>query len=97
VKWQIYEEHWSFIVRPSGHVEIECETINRGNMDFKTKRAVYKEFRRLIKMIEIENYRGWIGKTYLGNARMMKIFTKIGAIPFIIKGEFLFFVRNGGQ
>ena len=64
-----------------GYCSLYSPTLESGVGDFKTKRRILIELRRIERQIN-GKYSGWNACTKIGNATMMRIFCKLGAKPY---------------
>lgn len=88
-------KHWS--VRVEGkYLFVQSDTLHRGGLSFGEKREVVKELKCIEGMIKNDKKLfGWVGYTWLHFPNVMKLFRKIGAMPYEINvGEELIWFRK---
>ena len=93
MKWVNHGEHWEFFIRPDGYVTIRSKTVDEGVEELE-KRSVYNEMKELMEMIEVNGYRGWITDTKITFPGMMRILAKLGARPYAINEDNIYFVKE---
>lgn len=91
-------KYWQVWDVPPCWLEIACPRVHEGGMSFGEKRAAVQELRNIeARLKNTFGYRGWVSYTELQNAHVMRFFAKLGATPFMIKDNKLYFskVING--
>ncbi len=61
------------------------------------KKEIYKELKAIETEIMETGFRGWIGHTNIKNPHIMKLLVHLGAVPFNLVKDDLFFVKNRPQ
>ena len=74
---------WLFISAPI----MEKET------SFKINRQLVLEFKEIEEIVKNSNLKGWIGYANLKNLKIMIMYLKVGAIPYKIENENLWFKK----
>lgn len=75
---------WLYIYAPI----MEKET------SFKIKRQLVMEFKEIENIIKTSKAKGWIGYAKLTDPHIMKMYGKVGAQPYKIDKEFLWFKKE---
>jgi len=89
--------HWKSQFINNEWLWIWCPIMDEDIKDFKTLREIYKELKGIEAGIKASNtVRGWIGYTKLKNAHIMRMYAKLGAVPYKInlKDDNLWFRRE---
>jgi len=68
--------------------------IMEAELPFNIKRSLVKEFKNIENIIKSKKLKGWICYTSIFNLHIMKMFTKVGAIPYKIEQDNLWFKKD---
>jgi hypothetical protein len=63
------------------YCSIYCPVLNKGDLEFGVKRAIFVELKNIEKWI-VGKYTGWNAYTKLKNSHIMRLFWKVGAKPY---------------
>jgi hypothetical protein len=85
--WAKFKDKWEYFIQPNGFVQIRCPLMHSGTEEFSEHRAIYKEFKELTNMIEINSYPGWVSDTKITLPVVMRMFQRVGAKPYSMDGN----------
>lgn len=70
-----------------------CAPIMEEKTSFKINRQLVLEFKEIEEMVKNSSLKGWIGYAKLSDFNIMIMYLKVGAIPYIIEKEKIWFKK----